>query len=475
MRPAVLALVLGLAAPVMAQQTHDLPPRSYETERGTKIGAPFVVATVGDIIMPQPLERSGPSFTALTEVIRKADVGFANMESSLVDFAAFPGPFAGTIAPLTVGDSIKAMGIDLVSRANNHALDGGVAGMVSTDTALDRLGIVHAGSGDNLQEARAAKFLETGKGRVALVSMFSIEDIGMFGPGYVRTEATPRVGSIGGGSGIAPLHLTTFSVVSPAQLSELKTIAGAVYGERKGASAPAIDGHGERFRFFGQWYEAGSDPGALRYEINPGDKRAVLDSIRNGKVQSDFLIATIHSHQATRFCGSCAFEGVQGKKEPSEHYPPDFLVALAHAAIDEGADMFVTHGVHALAGVEIYKGRPIFYGLSNFVFQFGLQFGSGYDALENHRKRAELEDPESQEAVLATSRFEGGKLVEVRLYPVDLGGARRPISQMGIPLVPAAPDARRILEKMQEYSRPFGTTIAIEKGIGIVRIGSSNN
>jgi hypothetical protein len=43
----------------------------------------------------------------------------------------------------------------------------------------------------------------------------------------------------------------------------------------------------------------------------------------------------------------------------------------------------------------------------------------------------------NQETVLTTSRFAGGKLKEVRLYPVDLGGSRRPISQMGIPLTPS--------------------------------------
>ncbi len=44
---------------------------------------------------------------------------------------------------------------------------------------------------------------------------------------------------------------------------------------------------------------------------------------------------------------------------------------IAHAAIEEGADIVVGHGVHFPLGVEIYKHKPILYGLANFCFQLG--------------------------------------------------------------------------------------------------------
>jgi poly-gamma-glutamate capsule biosynthesis protein CapA/YwtB (metallophosphatase superfamily) len=46
--------------------------------------------------------------------------------------------------------------------------------------------------------------------------------------------------------------------------------------------------------------------------------------------------------------------------------PPDFLVDLAHKAIDNGADAFVGHGIHLVRAIEIYRGKPIFYGLGEF-------------------------------------------------------------------------------------------------------------
>ena len=463
-----ILVILALCAAWSEPASTDPAPREAALETATKILEPFTVATVGDIIMPQPLARSDPSFQALVGRIRNADVGFANMESSLVDLKSFAGPVTGTVAPLETGQAIKAMGINLMNRANNHTFDGGLAGMISTDNALDSLGIVHAGTGRNLQDARAAKYLETPKGRVGLVGMFSIEDVGNFGPSYSRTEASILNGTLGGAAGIDPLHLTTYHVVTPDELAKLKAIATA-YGFRSKASAKGPGGE-DRFRFFDEWFEAGPDAGALHYEMDLRDERDILASIRNGKITADFLIATIHAHQTPEYCGNCIAGGAgSGMKEAAGHYPPDFLVGLAHESIDNGADMFVTHGVHSLAGVEIYKGKPIFYGLSNFVFQFGLQAGTSYDVLANFEKMAALQDPATEEAILATSHYENGQLVEVRLYPVDLGGSARPLSQMGVPETPDPANARRILAEIQEYSKPFGTSIVIENGVGIIR------
>jgi poly-gamma-glutamate synthesis protein (capsule biosynthesis protein) len=451
--------------------TFKAPERDPRIETLIKITAPFTVAAMGDIITPQPLNREEPGFRKLVDTIRKSDVAMANMESSLVDIRNSKGAVAGTVAPLETGDAIKAMGITMMNRANNHTFDGGVMGMYSTDEALDKLGIVHAGTGRDLQEARSARYQETSKGRVGLVGMFSVEDVGNFGPTYARTEATYRNGPLGGAPGVNPLHLTTYHVVKPEHLENLKQIAPAVYGSRERAAVKTPGGV-ERFRFFDEWYEAGPDVGSLHYEIEPNDLKDILQSIRNGKIYADFMIATIHSHQTPTYCGECQGGGAgTGMKEGVDHYPPDFLVKLAHDSVDSGADMFVSHGVHALAGIEIYKGKPIFYGLSNFVFQFGLQAGSSYDTLANHKRMSELEHPDTQETVLTTSRFEDGKLIAVCIYPVELGGSRRPISRMGIPAVPTPEVAQRILGDMQEYSKPFGTRIAIENNVGVIRPG----
>ncbi len=48
-----------------------------------------------------------------------------------------------------------------------------------------------------------------------------------------------------------------------------------------------------------------------------------------------------------------------------------YMTEIAHAAIDAGADVVIGHGPHHFLPVEVYRGRPIFYGLGSFSFHTG--------------------------------------------------------------------------------------------------------
>jgi Bacterial capsule synthesis protein PGA_cap len=49
----------------------------------------------------------------------------------------------------------------------------------------------------------------------------------------------------------------------------------------------------------------------------------------------------------------------------------DYMTEIAHAAIDAGADLVIGHGPHYSLPVELYRGKPIFYGLGSFSFHTG--------------------------------------------------------------------------------------------------------
>jgi poly-gamma-glutamate synthesis protein (capsule biosynthesis protein) len=49
----------------------------------------------------------------------------------------------------------------------------------------------------------------------------------------------------------------------------------------------------------------------------------------------------------------------------------EYMREIAHAAIDAGADVVIGHGPHFVLPVEVYKGKPIFYGMGNFSFHTG--------------------------------------------------------------------------------------------------------
>ena len=80
----------------------------------------------------------------------------------------------------------------------------------------------------------------------------------------------------------------------------------------------------------------------------------------------------------------------------------------------------------------------------------------------------EFDDEVVFQTIVAVSRFQGGRLAEIRLYPVDLGYGRR-LTESGVPRLALPRVARAILERLQRLSSPYGTTIAIEQNVGVIR------
>jgi len=92
----------------------------------------------------------------------------------------------------------------MVARANNHANDYGVEGARLTTKYVAEAGLVQAGVGDSLREAREARFLDTDKGRVALISTAStFPDPSRAGVSWGDTKARP---------GLNPLRFRTTTV-----------------------------------------------------------------------------------------------------------------------------------------------------------------------------------------------------------------------------------------------------------------------
>jgi poly-gamma-glutamate synthesis protein (capsule biosynthesis protein) len=94
-------------------------------------------------------------------------------------------------------------------------------------------------------------------------------------------------------------------------------------------------------RFANATYQVGDTLG-VQTEPDKDDLDAVLASITQGHRQADWVIGSIHAHET---------------KPGTDDQPADFVVTLAHAAIDEGADIFIVHGPHNVRGIEIYKGK----------------------------------------------------------------------------------------------------------------------
>jgi poly-gamma-glutamate synthesis protein (capsule biosynthesis protein) len=340
--------------------------------------------------------------------------------------------------------------------------------MFATNDLLDKARVKHAGSGRTLSEAAAPAFLETPKGRVALVGMHTPN-----GVASGRLAATDRQGNLGGRPGLNMLGYSEMIVVSPEQLADLRRFRDELFQNRTryDSPRPAPQPGGDRVTLptsssgrEDATYRAarpGEVPGTIDFTMSRPDLDRILRSVRNAAAYSDFTVATIHAHQS---------QSVLERFHLSTR-PPAFLVDLAHQLVDQGAHAFVGHGPHILRGIEIYKGRPIFYGMGEFFRQMNwsleTEFGQA-DALSGASGDA-LGGSLSNESILATSRFEDGRLVEVRIYPIDLrvGG---PNSWLGIPRISPPDIGGRILERVQRLSKELGTHISIENNVGVIRV-----
>ncbi len=435
-------------------------------------------ALTGDAIITRRLSvyREDP-FLRLRELIGGATVGFTNLEVLFHEWG--PGVIpqeesGGTYMqadPELAGD-LAWMGFDMVSRANNHTMDYGVGGMRATTRAAEAAGLVHAGAGENLALARKPAYLETPGGRVALISVASTFDDPMM--------AGPQRGDLRGRPGLSPLRYERIYRVPRDRLEALTAVADGLYGDRPWWSPPS----GDTLRLFGETFvasggdgggaddvEGGGDGYAMETRPHPGDVEAILEQIRDAERQAAWTVVSSHTHEG----------GASGQ------VPAEFLEEFARAAVEAGADVVVGHGPHVLRGIEIYRGRPILYSLGNFIFQnetVALQPADNYESYglppsalpsDFYDRRNEASgggfpaDAAYWESVLAVPEFRDGELAEIRLHPVTLGhGHPRPVR--GRPLLADGETGRAILEELARLSRPYGTEVRIEDGVGVVDV-----
>ena len=455
-------------------------PLSKELEIHVPDG--FTLGVVGDCIISRPLaphRDREPAFAAVMGLLGGCDVTVGNLETTIVDARTFRGaPYAWDgdwtlVSQPSVAEDLAELGFDLLSRANNHALDWGLEGMRETSRWLDEAGLVHAGTGERHGIARAPQYLESPAGRVSLVSFAST-----FRP--TTNTLAPR-GAAPGRPGLSALRLNAIHTMPPAELEPLRSIAGNVGGRLADiAAAPprrTIRSHlspltddVEIVEAFGQRFAAleAEEPYRTTFSMDAVDVAEILRVIRQGTQHSDFCVAAIHSHESSA--------GVAPHERPG-----DFLSTLARLAIRAGTSAFVTTGIHHIGPIEIVEGRPVFYGLGNFVWSdmqepvpFDLYEGNA-DLIEKafaHPDRAtdadltnvmnaqHFADPTYFRGIAPVCTYERGALREVRVTCLDMGYGL-PLTRSGIPRLASAAVADEILRHLIGISAPYGTTIEV--------------
>ena len=416
----------------------------------------------GDALVQRRLPGAYDGFKEVADFINKGDMRFINLETTLHRGECFASQFSGGSWLWTypeVLEDLKAFGFNTLSFANNHTMDYSYDGLLKTLDSVNEYGFVNAGVGRNLGEAAAPAYLDTLSGRIALISVVST-----FKPPAMAGEQSRR---IMGRPGVNGLRYSEKYQVTADQMEALKKLA----------KETNINGYNDIVRSEGylpELPEGCFDFKDIRFvlgdetkrisNVNETDKARVEKAIYEAQLQADYIVISVHSHE------------IQGTDKAT---PDDFLREFSHRCIDKGAHAVVGHGPHLLRPIEIYKQRPIFYSLGDFILQneniefapedfyanYGLDSNATMHELfkkrSNNFTRGLYTNHVMFEAVVPYWEMENGVLKKLELLPVELGFGQ-PRSTGGWPKPVGNVE---FVDRLIDMSKPYGTSMKFEDGV----------
>jgi poly-gamma-glutamate synthesis protein (capsule biosynthesis protein) len=429
---------------------------------------PVSVIATGDSFITQRLPHDDEGCTALKHLLEKADVRFTNLEVLLHDFEVAPSAVSGgtwAAARPQVLDDLKWLGLNMFAWANNHTLDWGHDGLLTTLRYLESAGCIHAGVGRDLPEACAPKYLDTPQGRVALIGVTSSV------PDWHRAGSSRQ--GVPGRPGVNLLRSRTTHYVSQEDFNRLQEIINQteVNAYRMQMEKEGFYTAEEGCFLVGDIRFEVGEPGTVTH-AHEKDAERIIGSIKEAVRQADVVLISHHFHEI---------------KGTEKDRPADFAREFARLCIDNGAHAYLGHGPHILRGIEIYRNRPMFYSLGNFIFQNDFVERQPADFFENYGLGPESTvsdainarsanntrglglDRRVFESVMAAFEVREGEISRIELIPVSLGFQYEDFRK-GQPYLSSQEDATRILSDLSKLSAPFNTEIKIEKGLGVIEI-----
>jgi poly-gamma-glutamate capsule biosynthesis protein CapA/YwtB (metallophosphatase superfamily) len=362
-----------------------------------------IITGVGDMIFNEQISRlPEPVHQQLFRLMQEADIAYGNLEFSINEHPEAQRPFYNFRAPTEFAWEVAAIGINMVSMANNHALDFGPEGLKDCLKALDRAQITYAGAGLTLAAAHepGTTGVQSQKTRFALLS-------------YMRYWTQKY--------GCSDPNAPCLATINPATI----LVAGA------DGKVDEVEG------------------------LVKGDIEAMEDDVVMAKRHNDVVIVSLHNHDHSHHRAY----GIQ------DHTPPNDEI-MYRKAVDAGADMVIGTGPHVLRGIEIYKGKPIFYSLSNFIYQYRTPDKIPIDLI--HQRDTELARPTNVsvwdrrdpdfifEGVVLRMTLNQEKLRKIQLIPFTIDD-EGPL--YGVPRLASTKRCGEVIERLQKLSEPYKTTI----------------
>jgi hypothetical protein len=195
-------------------------------------------------------------------------------------------------------------------------------------------------------------------------------------------------------------------------------------------------------------YQPGTPPRIVTIPYKE-DLAAMVDSIKKLKSESDVVIVSMHwgQHIIPRVI-------------------PDYCIEVGHAAVDAGADLILGTHTHIGKGIEMYRGKAIFYSTGNFAAEIGpAQTGAAgaqfpHKLVEEYGAVVDPECPtfslphESRRTMIVKSLIEGGAIKRISFIPCFVNKNVEP------EIVPRSnPLAGEVYDYFEDISRSEGLSV----------------
>jgi poly-gamma-glutamate synthesis protein (capsule biosynthesis protein) len=331
-----------------------------------------------------------PTFDDVMAITGAADVVFANYEMPLSTRGQPIEKLANIRADPVIARDIGRLGLNVVSVANNHMMDYGPEAMSDTIACLDGQGIAHVGAGPTITQAVEPVIIDVRGRKIGFLAFTCL--------------VAPGTGATVASAGVAPIHVQSAYEINP-------------YWQAEEPGEPAMV--------------------TIRTFADPGEQAYAEECVRAVRKEVDVLCLSLH----------WGYGGLSSRIA-------DYQRPLGHSMIDAGADIILGNHVHAVQGVEWYRGKAILYSPGTFV---GRQLPPESEGGEITDLVRSLLADMSPDGFLTVLELDDSGRYDLRMIPTSLDGN-------GLPAVAAGAVLDRIADRVIEWSGKLGTQVELVDG-----------
>jgi poly-gamma-glutamate synthesis protein (capsule biosynthesis protein) len=331
-----------------------------------------------------------PTFDDVLAITGAADVVFANYEMPLSTRGQPMEKLANIRADPMIAPDIGRLGLDVVSIANNHMMDYGPEALADTIASLDAQGIAHVGAGPTIARAVEPVTVEVRGRKIGFLAFTCL-----VAPGAAATDSGP---------GVAPIHVQSAYEINP-------------YWQAEEPGEPSMV--------------------TIRTFADAAEQAFAEERVRALRQEVDVLCLSLH----------WGYGGLSSRIA-------DYQRPLGHAMIDAGADIILGNHVHAVQGVEWYRGKAILYSPGTFV---GRQLPPESEGGEITDLVRSLLADMSPDGFLTVVEFDDAGRYDLRLVPTSLDGN-------GLPVIAAGDVLDRVAQRVIEWSGKLGARVELVEG-----------